>query len=100
MVGLAATVTLTEVDTQPPGAGFEMETLAVPAFTPSAAGMAAFKGVESTKVVVRFEPFHRTTEEAMKPEPVTPRVKAEAPAVNVEGESDTSEGKGLGGAGC
>jgi hypothetical protein len=56
-------------------------TWAVPAAAMSAAGIAALKRVEEAKVVVRFAPFHCTTESATKPLPLTVSVNAAPPAV-------------------
>jgi hypothetical protein len=51
----------------------------------SAAGIAAVNRVAETKVVVRFAPFHCTTESVTKPVPLTVSVKAAPPAVRDDG---------------
>jgi hypothetical protein len=80
----------------PPGAGLETVTCAVPAAAMSAAVMAACNWVALTKVVVRFEPFHRTTDPLTNPLPFTVKVKAAPPAVALEGEIEVIAGTGLG----
>jgi hypothetical protein len=47
-----------------------------------------------TNVVVRFAPFHRTTELLMNPLPLTVSVKAAPPAVALEGEIEVMAGTG------
>ncbi len=54
-------------------------TVAVPGWAISAAGMAAVRRVLSTKVVVRLDPFHCTTEVEVKFVPLTVRVNAGPP---------------------
>ena len=70
-------------------------TLAVPAVAMSAARIDAVTWVEETYVVVRFEPFHLTTELEMKLVPFTVRVKAAPPAVADEGLRLVVVGTGL-----
>jgi len=48
-----------------------------------------------TKVVVRLEPFTRTTDPFTKLEPFTVSVKAPLPALTLAGEMLESEGDGL-----
>jgi hypothetical protein len=67
----------------------------VPAAAISAAVMAACSCVALTKVVVRFEPFHCTTELLMNPLPLTVRVKAAPPAVALVGEIEVMAGTGF-----
>jgi hypothetical protein len=62
----------------------------------SVAGIAAVNWVEETKVVVRADPFHRTTEPLTKFVPLTVRVKAAPPAVAEVGEMLDTDGTGLG----
>ncbi len=51
----------------------------------SEAGIAAVNWVEETNVVVRSDPFQRTTEPVTKLLPLTVRVKAVPPALAVAG---------------
>jgi hypothetical protein len=60
------------------------------------AGMAAVNCVLLPNVVVRLEPFQRTTELEIKLEPSTVRVKAAPPAVALMGEMEVSVGTGFG----
>jgi hypothetical protein len=83
------------VDAPPPGLGLETVTLAVPAVATSLALIAAVTSVELTNVVVRFDPFQRTTDEALKFVPVTSRVKAPVPATVCDGEMAVVVGTGL-----
>jgi pectin methylesterase-like acyl-CoA thioesterase len=46
----------------PPGAGVNTDTCAGPPVATSAASIAAWSSVELTNVVIRFAPFHRTTD--------------------------------------
>jgi len=57
--------------------------------------MDAVNCVLLTKVVIRFTPFQRTTDDKLKLLPLTVRVKAGPPAVALFGESEVSEGTGL-----
>ena len=84
-----------ECEVPPPGAGFITVTGTVPALAMSEAVIAAVTFVLLTKVVVRAEPFHCTTEVETKFVPVTVRVNAVPPAVMLLGESDVSVGTGL-----
>ena len=61
----------------------------------SAAGIAAVNWVEKTNVVVRFDPFQRTTEPATKLVPLTVSVKAAPPAVADAGLRLVVVGAGL-----
>src|SRR3970040_1735616 len=61
----------------------------------SLAGMAAVSCVLLRKVVVRSAPFQRTTEEEIKPLPLTVRVKPASPAVALEGNKEVKLGPGL-----
>ncbi len=83
------------LEVPPPGAGLNTVTWAVPAVAMSAAVIAAVNWVEETKVVVRFDPFHRTTEPATKLLPLTVSVKAGPPAVAEEGLRLVVVGTGL-----
>ena len=81
----------------PPGAGLKTVTLAVPAVAMSAARIDAVSCVALTYVVVRFVPFHLTTELEMKFVPFTVTVKPAPPAVADEGLRLVVVGKGLSG---
>jgi hypothetical protein len=83
------------LEVPPPGAGLNTVTWAVPPVAMSLAGMAAVTCVVPTKVVGRFTPFQRTTEEATKLLPLTAGVKAGPPAVALLGESKVRAGTGL-----
>src|SRR5215204_3057056 len=83
------------VDEPPPGVVLNTVTFAVPAEATSLARIDAVRCVESTKVVVRAEPFQRTTDEAMKFDPSTASVKALAPAVVCDGRIAVVVGTGL-----
>jgi hypothetical protein len=79
-VGLL-TVNDSTPDKPPPGAGLDAVTLAVPAVAMSAAEIEAVSTLELVYVVVRSEPFQRTTAPLTKLAPFTVRAKAEPPAV-------------------
>ena len=94
-------VRLSAFETVPPG--FVTVMLAVPGVAMSEAGMAALSWVLVTKVVVRFDPFHLTTELETKFVPLTVNVKARPPAntalglmlVSVGVEAETTRVKDL-----
>ncbi len=67
------------LEVPPPGAGLNTVTEAVPAVAMSAAVIDALNWVEETYVVVRFDPFQRTTELDLKPLPFTVNVNAAPP---------------------
>jgi len=75
--------------------GVKTVTLALPAEVRSVAAMAARSWLFPMKVVMRADPFQRTTEPGMKFEPMTARVKAGPPAVALLGESEVRRGAGL-----
>jgi hypothetical protein len=85
-------------DVPPPGAGLNTVTLAVPAFTMSLAGITAVTCVALTYVVVRFDPFQRTTDALTKPDPFTVSVPPAPPAIVLLGESEVRTGTGFPGA--
>ena len=94
--GLAALIVkVRALEVPPPGAGLNTVTEAVPAAAMSVAGMAAVTCVAFTKVVVRAEPFHLTTEPETKLLPLTVRVKAPPPAVALLGTRVVSTGTGF-----
>ena len=70
-----------------PGGGLKTVTWAVLAVVKSLAGMRAVNRVLLTKLVVRPEPVHCTTEPRAKFEPITVSVKPEAPTRMLDGES-------------
>ena len=79
----AEMVKVTAFEMAPPG--FAAVMLAVPGAAMSEAGMAALSWELVTKVVVRFDPFHLTTELERKLVPLTVNVKARPPANTVLG---------------
>jgi hypothetical protein len=93
-------VNVSALEVPPPGAGVKTVTIAVPTVAISGAVIAACRLVPETKVVVRGEPFQRTTEEEVKLEPVTVRVKAAEPAKAEVGLTAVTEGAGFEGGGC
>src|ERR1017187_1139685 len=82
----------------PPGLGVNTVTVADPAEAMSLAGMVADMAVVIPLLtvcdVVRLVPFHCTTELWLKVVPLTVRVKAEPPAVALDGDSDVITGNG------
>jgi hypothetical protein len=70
-------------------------TVSVPALLTSAAVIAAVSFVPLTKVVVRLDPFHFTTEVETKLVPFTVRVKAELPLIAPLGAIVVIAGTGL-----
>jgi hypothetical protein len=97
--GLSGTliVKVWALEVPPPGVGLKTVTLAVPAVAMSAARIDAVTWVALTYVVVRFEPFHLTTELEMKFVPLTVNVNAEPPAVAEDGLRLVVVGTGLSG---
>jgi hypothetical protein len=94
--GLAATiVNVCPFEVPPPGVGLRTVTVRVAAEAMSVAVMAAVSCVAETYVVVRLEPFQRTTEVGTKLLPVTVSVKAGPPAVVEVGLSPLVVGTGL-----
>jgi hypothetical protein len=73
------------LEVPPPGAGVNTVICAVPATAISEAGIAAVSRVAETNVVVRSDPFHRTTESDTKLVPLTVNVNAAPLAVRVVG---------------
>jgi len=64
----------------PPGDGLKTVTAAKPGVAISVAGIETISSVLLRKVVVRVEPFQRTSDVVTKPVPITDRVKAGPPA--------------------
>ena len=73
--GTPLIVKFRELEVPPPGDGLNTVTGAIPAAAMSEAGMAAVSRVEETNVVVRFDPFQRTTDPVTKLVPLTVSVK-------------------------
>jgi len=73
-----------------PGDGFTTVMGTVPVAAISAALIEAVTRVLLTKLVVRGEPFHRTTAPFTKPVPLTVSVNADPPAAALLGESDVA----------
>src|SRR3989338_4433394 len=88
-------VKVSAVEVPPPGVALNTVTKADPALAMSAARMAAVSCPLLTKVVVRLDPFQRTTEPVTKFEPFTVSVKAAPPALALVGESELTAGTGL-----
>ena len=87
------------LEVPPPGEGLNTVTEALPVLATSEAVIEAVNWVALTNVVVRLEPFHRTTELEMKEEPVTVSVKSASPAFALVGLSDVILGTGFCGVG-
>src|SRR5882762_1402711 len=87
--GFVALIVKAELpDVPPPGAGLNTVTCATIANNMSRAETAACNCVALTNVVVRFVPFHRTTEPLTNPVPFTVNVKAAPPNVTLPGKSE------------
>ena len=84
-----------ELDRPPPGAGLNTVTARVPAVAISVAEILAVIRVDETKVVVRFDPAHCTTELVVKPVPLTVSVNADRPAFRDVGLIEEIVGTGL-----
>lgn len=89
-------VKVSEFEVPPPGAGFFTVTVAVPGLAISLARIFAVTWPLFTKVVERLAPFHWATQPKTKFEPVMVRVKFSPPCVALLGESEASDGTGLG----
>src|SRR3989454_12577088 len=83
-------------DVPPPGDGLNTVIWVVPAVVMSLEEMAARNSVLLTNVVVRSEPFQRTTDGATKLAPLTVSVNPAPPAVALLGESEPAPGAGGG----
>jgi hypothetical protein len=79
----------------PPGAGLNTVTSAEPALERSAGVISASSCELLTKVVVREDPPHRTTEPEMKFVPVTDNCRARLPAGALVGAIDVAVGVGF-----
>jgi len=95
------TVKFKAPEVPPPGAGVVTVTFATPAVATSAALIDACRLVAEPKVVLRAVPFHCTTEEEVKFDPITVKVKLAPPATVELGlrEPLATEGLGFGGGG-
>jgi hypothetical protein len=91
----ALIVNVCAFDVPPPGVGLNTVTFAVPAVAMSAAVIAAVNCVALTNVVVRSEPFHRTTDPLTKFVPFTVSGNAKPPAVAEDGLMLVVVGTGL-----
>jgi hypothetical protein len=87
-VGAAAELMANGTDAEVPADVENTLTCAVPADAISAAAMAACSCVESMNVVGLSEPFHRTTDVALYPAPLTLSVNAGPPAVALDGDNE------------
>ena len=92
-------VKLAALDVPPPGLGLYTVTCAVPPEAMSEARILACKLVTSPPpltvgVVVRFAPFHLTTDDDVNVLPLTVRVNADPPAVALLGLSEVITGNG------
>jgi hypothetical protein len=92
---IALIVKLWALEVPPPGVVLNTVTWAVPTAAISPASIVAVNWVEDTYVVVRFAPFHRTTELGMKPLPLTVSVNPALPAVAKAGLRLSVAGTGL-----
>src|SRR4029077_6532232 len=79
----------------PRAAGVPPDPCAVPPAATSDAGIDACSCVPLTKVVVRAAPFQRTTDALTNPLPVTVMLNAEAPAVTLDDDTDSTPGTGF-----
>jgi hypothetical protein len=89
------TARVTAADVPPPGAGLNTVTDRLPVEAMSLARIAAVSWALLLNVVLRFEPFTRTTEPGTKLLPVTVNVNPELPAVALAGEILANDGCGL-----
>jgi hypothetical protein len=100
MVGaLLLIVKVAPLEVPPPGVGVYTVTWAVPPDAISDEGIVACKAVTNPPpvvvgVVVRFDPFQRTTEEELKVLPFTVKVNPAPPAVALAGLNDVIDGNG------
>jgi len=88
-------VNVTEFELPPPGEGLETVICDTAALARFVEDRFACNCVALTNVVGSALPFHRTTEDAMKPLPVRVTVVAEAPTVTEAGFSVVTNGAGL-----
>jgi hypothetical protein len=82
-------------DVPPPGAGVRTLMAAVPAAATSVAGIVALSSVGLTRVVGRAAPFHRTIDDATKPDPLTVSENPAPPALTLLGERPVTVGAGF-----
>jgi hypothetical protein len=81
-------------DVPPPGEGVDTLTGTEAAVASSLAAMSACSWLALTSLVVRTAPFHRTTEEATKPLPLTVSVNGPLPAIVEAGDRLVITGTG------
>jgi len=89
------TVNVWALDVPPPGVGFTTVIANVPAVVMSDDGIEAVTLEDETNDVARGDPSKLTTEDAVKPVPVTVIVKVEAPTAFELGEMSDVVGAGL-----
>src|SRR5437762_6005479 len=90
-----ATLSVCPLDVPPPGVGLKTVTVLVPVEATSVPGIVADSCVELRNVVVRFDPFTRTTEFATKLVPLTVSARPPFPSVTVAGTMLVVVGTGL-----
>ena len=89
---IAAIVKVTPPDTPPPGDGVITVTVAVPAVARSVAGTCAVSVVEPVTLVGRAVPFHISTDDELKSNPIAVMVIAELPTATIFGLISFSNG--------
>jgi len=87
-------VNVSAPDVPPPGEGVDTLTGTEAAVASSLAAMSACSWLALTSLVVRTAPFHRTTEEATKPLPLTVSVNGPLPAIVEAGDRLVITGTG------
>ncbi len=88
-------VKVSALEVPPPGVGLYTVTWSFPAIAMSAAVITAVNWVEETNVVVRLDPFHRTTDPLTKLLPLIVRTKSVPPAAVEAGLRLFKFGSGL-----
>jgi hypothetical protein len=94
--GATVTENVSGFEVPPPGDGENTETCALPTAARSAAEIAACNCVALTKVVGRFAPFHRTTDDETNPVPFTLSVSELVPASTELGVNELRTGTAFG----
>jgi hypothetical protein len=93
--GFGLMVKVNTLEEPPPGGGLNTVTCAGPGEAMSEARIVAVTVLKFTKVVCRLLPFHRTTDEGMKAEPETVRLKPRPPNKTFVGEILETKGAGF-----
>src|SRR4029077_7243504 len=93
--GPGSIVNVSEDDAPPPGAGVATEICDVPSLTRSLAGIDARSFTVLRTVVGLSRPFHRATENVLKPVPLTAIEVVPLPARAFSGTSAVAVGAGL-----